>query len=88
MYNNFVSPFEADANSDVDGPATDYIDFDLVDLKEDLDDIATILKLSDIAKDKVSFTVSQVSVLQGGGGGGGGAEVCEKTVQCIVLCIH
>ena len=51
---------EADANDDINGsgPATDYLDFDLVDLKEDLDDIATILKLSDIAKDKASFTVS------------------------------
>ena len=40
-----------------EGLGSDYLDYDLVDFKEDFDDIATILKLSDVFKDKLSFTV-------------------------------
>ena len=45
-----------------EGLGTGYLDYDLVDFKEDFDDIATILKLSDVYKDKLSFTVRPIWV--------------------------
>lgn len=39
-----------------------FLDYDQVDFKEDFDDIVTILKLSDVLKDKLSFTLFSLNI--------------------------
>ncbi len=56
-----IKPIGEVADSEVEQliDGSDYLDLDLVDLnREDYNDIVTILKLNDVLRDKLAFTVS------------------------------